>query len=232
MTYDKEGQTPMRTPLKLLIAILACLLPLPAAASAGGGKGDWRGHGHAKTLAPISAQDFLTQAAQGNRFEIATGELAQQRGGSAEVRALGAMLVRDHTALQQQGDAVAAALGVTLPAGLDPKTQRAVDRLATLSGERFDRTWLKTQLWAHQKALALHLRGAIRGGDPQIRTLAQSALPAIAAHLGAVLDLKAGGRANHFGDRHGAKHGDKRGHHRGRGHDGRHSHEHGTKARR
>jgi hypothetical protein len=118
-----------------------------------------------------------------------------------------------------------------VPPGLDPKAQAVADRLATLSGDAFDRAWLRAQLWAHEKALALNLRGAIRGETPEIRTLGQGALPVIAHHLADLLDLAEaadddGDRGDDDGrdwDRHDSRGGDKhRGHKRGRGHDSRH----------
>src|SRR3954469_3767260 len=51
----------------------------------------------------ISAQEFLSEAAAGNRFEIVTGQLAQQRAESSDIKALGAEFVDDHTALLEQG---------------------------------------------------------------------------------------------------------------------------------
>lgn len=175
----------------------------------------------AKIVSPISAQVFLPAAAQGNRFEIVTGQLAQQRAESNEVRALGAMFVTDHTRLLQQGSAVAAELGVTLPEGLSPQQQAIVDRLARLSGRSFDAAWTAAQIAAHKQALWLHLRAAIRGEQPQIRTLAQGALPIITHHLGELLDLAAAGHDH--GDDHGERdhhHGDGDRHDRGHRHHG------------
>src|SRR3569833_2176255 len=66
--------------------------------------GDHRSHGHGDhPRGPISAQAFLTKAAQANRFEIVTGQLAQQRAASAEVKALGALFVAHHSDLLAKG---------------------------------------------------------------------------------------------------------------------------------
>jgi putative membrane protein len=148
------------------------------------------GHHHARV---VSAADFLPKAAAGNRFEIVTGQLAQQRAQSSAIKDLGAMFVTDHTAALAQVTAVASQLGVDLPAGLDPEQQAIVDQLQTLSGADFDAAWLKAQLVAHRKALLLHLRAAIRGENDAIRTLGQGALPVITKHLGELIDLALSG---------------------------------------
>jgi putative membrane protein len=154
-------------------------------------------HGHHR-FAVLPAAVFLPKAAAGNRFEIVTGQLAQQRAQSDAVKALGAMFVTDHTAALQQVTQVAATLGVSLPPGLDPMQQAIVDRLQTLTGAEFDAAWLHAQIPAHRMALRLHLRAAIRGENDAIRMLGQNALPVITKHLGELLDI-AGDRGYHHG---------------------------------
>jgi len=205
----------------------------PAAASRGHSPHHFDGGPSAR----IAAADFLPKAAQSNRFEIATGQLAQTNGGSDAVRALGAMLVQDHTALLEQGSALAAELGVTVPDGLSPFQQRVVDRLGELNGDAFDRAWIATQEVVHRQALSLTLWAAIRGVEPRLRTLAQNALPTITKHLAELADLREsasgdddhgedGGRGHrhHHGDGHGRR-GEDRGD-GGRGHHQRGTHRH------
>src|SRR4051794_24409028 len=160
------------------LSVLAAMLAVSASPAAAGGD-----HRHPAPRAhvppPISAEEFLARAAAGNRFEIVTGQLAQERAHSDAIRALGAEFVADHTALLAQGSAVAAQLGIAVPEGLTPRQQRIVNRLQQLNGKRFDRAWLKAQIVAHREALILHLRGAIRGEVPEIRRLAQGGLPVV-----------------------------------------------------
>jgi putative membrane protein len=137
-----------------------------------------------QSVPDITDPDFLAQAAQANQFEIVTGRLAKQRAHSRVVRALGRMFVRDHTKALAEGAAVAAKLGITPPAGLTPDQQQVAEALADLRGRRFDRAWLKAQLAAHVQAVALHLRGALNGDTPDVRTLAILALPVVSQHLG------------------------------------------------
>ncbi|MBB4662144.1 DUF4142 domain-containing protein [Conexibacter arvalis] len=214
-------------PLAVVIAA-AALVVLPSTASANDGPRHADGHSRHARIAPISAEAYLPAAAQANRFEIVTGQLAQQRAESSEVRALGAMFVTDHTRLLEQGSAVAAALGVAVPEGLSPRQQATVEALARLRGPDFDAAWIDAQIAAHRDALLLNLRAAIRGEQPQIRTLGQGALPIITRHLGELLDLSEAARGP-GNDRHGdngrrGDHGD-RGDHGGRKH-GHHRHAH------
>jgi len=160
-----------RITISVLMLALVGLVGVPAAATA-------------QQVPDITDADFLGQAAQANRFEIVTGALAQQRGHSRTVRALGKMFKVDHTAALAKGSAVAAKLGITPPAGLNPAQQGIADALAKLRGRRFDRAWLKAQLAAHVQAVALHLRGALNGDTADVRTLAITGLPVVSQHLG------------------------------------------------
>src|SRR3954453_16443037 len=191
----RRGGTPMRTPRNALPGVivgfgLAGVAAAPAVASGGPGHRDRSGHSRSYgEWRRLPARVYLPEAAKANQFEIVTGQLAQQRGQSSEVKTLGAMFVADHTALLQQGAQVAQQLGIPAPPTLDARRQAIVDRLGTLSGARFDAAWLRVQLAAHQQALALNLLAAIRGENPAIRTLGQGALPIVAKHYGELLDM-------------------------------------------
>jgi putative membrane protein len=208
----------------LVALALACgMLAVPslAGATTTGPDDCWGDSGHHGDCA-ISAADFLTLAAQSNRFEIETGQLAQQRAESTTVRDLGAMFAQEHTALLGQITDLAVTLGVTLPEGLGPRYQALADQLGTLSGAAFDRAWLKVQWRVHQEALLLLLRGAICADAPEVQALAQGALPAITRHLAelrATILAFPGGFGHHHGDDdHGGDNGKHRGHFQGRGH--------------
>lgn len=172
---------------RLATATVALAVALPATAASPALAERAAPAPHAVTQQPvpdISDADFLAQAAQANRFEIVSGQLAKQRARSRVVRTLARMFVKDHTKALAAGAAVAAKLGITPPAGLNPQQQATVDLLARLSGRRFDRAWLRAQLAAHVQAVALHLRGALNGDTQDVRTLAILALPVVSQHLG------------------------------------------------
>ena len=177
--------TPSRRRLAAVSVAIAAALPAAAASPATAAHEAKLPAATAQQPVPdIADADFLGQAAQANRFEIVSGQLAKRRARSRIVRALGKMFVKDHTKALAEGAAVAAKLGVTPPEGLNPKQQATVDALARLHGRRFDRAWLKAQLAAHVEAVALHLRGALNGDTPDVRTLAILALPVVSQHLG------------------------------------------------
>jgi predicted outer membrane protein len=179
--------------------VMAGLMVSPAVTSAPAATGSHHRsvHHHQAVVRDITDAQFLAKAAQANRFEIVTGGLAQERAGSAAVKELGAMLVKDHTAALAQGAAVAKQLGIPVPEGISPAQQAQVDLLSRLRGRRFDRAWLKAQKLAHVKAVTLHLRGALYGDSQAVRDLAITGLPVVTRHLSEVLQILRGGGAGH-----------------------------------
>jgi putative membrane protein len=175
----------------------------PAVAAAPASTGDHgRGHHHhhgspyGSALArDITDADFLAKAARANRFEVVTGQLAQQRAGSTAVKELGAMFVTDHSKALADGAAVAAKLGIPVPQDLSRAQQAQVDQLSQLSGARFDRVWLRYQIAAHVKALNLHLRGALWGDTQDVRDLAIAGVPVVTKHLSELIQLQKGSAA-------------------------------------
>ena len=143
-----------------------------------------------------------------NTADMETGALAEQRGASPEVRDFGAMLVRDHRMVRQQGRDLAAKLGVTPTPPKDDTSARehaaALARLRALSGAEFDRAFLQREAAFHQAvidAITNTLLPAIQ--NPELKALVEKVAPAFQAHLRMALELekkiagaKAGDRAS------------------------------------
>ena len=92
--------------------------------------------------ADVSTKDreFLTQAATGGLYEVQAGKLAQNRATANEVKSFGAMLVKDHTAANDELRALAARKGVALPTTLPGDKQKQLDQLA--KAQKFDQEFL------------------------------------------------------------------------------------------
>ena len=93
--------------------------------------------------------DFILAAAQGGMTEVKLGELAAQKGTRDDVKGFGQMMVKDHTAINDDLKALAAQKGVTLPDSLDAKHQGMEDRMAALTGSEFDDAYIAAMIKAH-----------------------------------------------------------------------------------
>lgn len=123
-----------------------------------------------------------------NSVDIETGQLAAERGQSKEVRDFGAMLVRDHGMVRQQGRDLARKLGVT---PTPPRPDRgaadhaaAMKRLRALSGTAFDRAFLRHEIAFHKAvidAVTTTLLPAIQNAE--VKAMVEKVAPAFQGHM-------------------------------------------------
>lgn len=155
--------------------------------------------------AGIAAITFLTGAAQpnaapalddptivaifdaANTYDIETGALAAKKGRSAEVRAYGEMLVRDHRHVRTLGRDLAKSLNVTPTPPKDfPLAKAHADAMRTLrqaTGREFDRAFLAHEVAFHSaviEAVTTTLLPAIKNAE--VKALVTKVAPAFAAH--------------------------------------------------
>ena len=129
-----------------------------------------------------------------NTADIETGGLAAERGSTKEVRDFGAMLVRDHKNVREQGRDLAKKLGVTPtpPAGDQSAKDHAaaMKRLRGLHGTEFDHAFLQHEVAFHKgviDAVTTTLLPAIQNAD--LKALVVKVAPAFQAHMLAAENL-------------------------------------------
>ena len=127
--------------------------------------------------------EFYEEAAQGGMAEVELGKLAQQKATSADVKAFGAMMVKDHTAANEKLKALAAKKGVELPTkpGIEHTATKA--KLEVLSGETFDKSYVKGMVDDHQDDIEEFEEEAKDGKDADARAFATATLPTLRTHL-------------------------------------------------
>jgi putative membrane protein len=132
-----------------------------------------------------SARDFASHAAMSDMFEIQTGQMAQDQGGSDQARQLGQMLVQDHSASSKELMDLAKAAGVDTapPAALDQRHQVIVDSLKDAKGSGFDKAFGQAQVQAHQEAIALFEAYSQNGDNKDLQAFAKKGLPKLQQHL-------------------------------------------------
>ena len=138
--------------------------------------------------AALAAQDssFYKAAAQGGMAEVAAAELAQKKSSDPNIKDFAAMMVKDHTAANDELKSIAAQQNVTLPAGPSMKQQAGKAKLEALSGESFDKAYVKEQVQAHRSTVALLQKEIASGQDDAAKTFARKILPTVRAHLKAI----------------------------------------------
>jgi putative membrane protein len=126
---------------------------------------------------------FLKDAAQGGMAEVKLGQLAQQNASSQQVKDFGARMVADHTRLDQDVKSVASQENVNLPSDMSMKDRAQYDMLSKKTGASFDKAYIENMVKDHKADIAAFEREISSGSDPQVKAMAEKALPILREHL-------------------------------------------------
>jgi putative membrane protein len=151
--------------------MLVALSALPVAAFAASGTPD---------------MSFYKSLAEGGIAEVRDGKLAQQKSADPKVKDFAAMMVKDHTAANEELMALAQSKGIKLPGGpgIGADTKKA--ELDVLTGETFDKSYVKSQVKGHRETVDLLQKEISSGQDAQAKAFAQKVLPTVQSHLKAI----------------------------------------------
>jgi putative membrane protein len=135
--------------------------------------------------AKVSKADmkFVDTAASGGMAEVQAAQLAQQKSQDAKVKEFAGQMITDHTANNQQLTTLAQQKGLTVPAALDEKDQKQIDKLTKLDGAKFDKVYWKGQVRDHKAMLKLMEKEASSGKDADLKSFASSTAPVVQKHL-------------------------------------------------
>jgi len=129
-----------------------------------------------------------------NTWDIQTGELAEKKGSTKEIRDFGAMLARDHKNVRQQGRDLAKKLGVTPTPPKDfamaKDHEAAMKKLEALKGKDFDKAFLAHEVAYHKAvidAVTTTLLPALQNAE--VKDLVTKVAPAFKAHEDAAQKL-------------------------------------------
>ncbi len=145
---------------------------------------------NAATTISTADQDFMLAAAQGGMTEVKLGELASTNGVRDDVKSFGQMMVKDHTAINDDLKALAAQKGVTLPDSLDATHQAMVDKFTVLTGSKFDDAYIRGMIKAHQKDATAFKTEFVATQDADIKNFLDKSIPVVEAHLQHVIALR------------------------------------------
>lgn len=137
------------------------------------------------TSTALSDQDkkFADGAAKGGLMEVMMGELAATNATNATVKALGKMMVDDHSKANEELKKWASTVGYTLPTGLDAEKQKEYDELKAKKGAEFDRAYADLMVSDHKKDIAEFKKEASDGSEASLKSFAGKTVPTLEHHL-------------------------------------------------
>jgi putative membrane protein len=136
-----------------------------------------------KSTEQLSKSDrkFIMKAMDGGMAEVEVGKLPQQKASSDKVKEIGKVLVLDHSKEGTQLQQIASQKGVNIQPE-EKEKDKDVGKLATLSGEKFDREFLKREYKDHEEDIRQFEHVAQKSDDHDLKTFAANALPTLQKH--------------------------------------------------
>ena len=133
---------------------------------------------------------FLVNAAEINLEEIQLGQLAQQKGGTAEVKELGKMMEDAHTKSLNELKALAKSKMITIPTSPTNNAQDAYKDLNEKSGNDFDKAYADLMVSEHKDAIEAFEDASEDSNDNDIKNWARASLPGLRTHLEHSIDCQ------------------------------------------
>jgi putative membrane protein len=127
-------------------------------------------------------KQFLKDSSEGNLAEIKTAQLALKTSKNAEVRSFAQEMIKDHTALNESAKPVAAKAGLTPPSSPSVKQDAIYLKLKALSGETFDKSYVKSMVEDHHEDLQMAKQENATTTNPEMKKLSGHAADVIAQH--------------------------------------------------
>lgn len=128
-------------------------------------------------------KQFVRKMIMGNHAEIDAGNLAVQKASSDDVKKFGQKMVDDHTMLLNDLNKVAENLHIKAPQAASAKDKAMAAKLSAMSGDAFDRAYVKDMVKDHEKDVAEVKKETNSASIPEVKDAATKALPVIQSHL-------------------------------------------------
>jgi putative membrane protein len=128
-------------------------------------------------------RSFMVTAAKMDMTEAHKGQMAETQAARADVKNFAGTLVQDHTDSYVRLTEIAAKNGTKIPRGIDAAKGPGIVELVHLKGDRFDRQFVREEIAADRRALALFRREAAHGHDADIKDYATKTVALIEKDL-------------------------------------------------
>jgi putative membrane protein len=131
----------------------------------------------------LEDRKFVLEAASGGMMEVEAGRLAEQTANNARVKSFGAMMVRDHSAANDQLRAVASSRNMTLPDSMMKKHRDHLESLRTKTGAAFDKAYMSMMVSDHREDVNKFQVSSNNAKDTAVKGFATRTLPVLRTHL-------------------------------------------------
>ena len=134
--------------------------------------------------------EFIVDAANGGMTEIELGKMAMQKGISKQVKNFGAMMIKDHSKINDMIKAIAVTKNISIPKAPGVKEQKIISKLTGKSGKDFDKAYIDNMIEDHKDDIKAFQTAAKKCLDPDVKSFAVKTIPILQEHLDAINAIK------------------------------------------
>ncbi|MRG57419.1 DUF4142 domain-containing protein [Phyllobacterium sp. SYP-B3895] len=140
-------------------------------------------------VAPTT-EDFVTEAATSDMFEIESSKLAAERADDP-TKVFAKQMIADHqkTSAELKQLVDSGKVKASIPTAITSAQKSTLDKLNGLQGEDFTKQYHSDQVSAHKDAVDLFKRYGEGGDNPDLKAWAATTEPALEHHLMMAQDL-------------------------------------------
>jgi putative membrane protein len=128
-------------------------------------------------------QQFINDAAKGNRAEIELGKLVESKARDANVKQFAKMMQTDHAKALSQLQQIAQSKNLTLPDGIPDDAQDLETKLSSESGKQLEKDYMDGMVQDHQKDVQEFKDATGKLQDNDVKQWAEKTLPTLEKHL-------------------------------------------------
>jgi len=135
--------------------------------------------------------DFLNDAIKGGLMEVELGQYAWEHAVNPRVKSYGEMMVKDHTAANQELKTIAAGKNnAVLDTMAENKHMTMISDLKKEKGAKFDKKYISSMVDDHEKDTDKFRKYAQNGDNAELKAFAAKILPILEMHLDSAKKIK------------------------------------------
>ena len=126
---------------------------------------------------------FVEEAAEGGILEVELGNYAASHASNDQVKQFGQRMATDHSKANDELKSLASSKGVDVPAALDKKHQKEVDKYRKMDAGKFDKEYMEHMVKDHKQDVEEFEKEAKHSKDADLKAFAEKTLPTLQDHL-------------------------------------------------
>jgi putative membrane protein len=127
--------------------------------------------------------DFIVNAVTSNLAEIKIAQIAKNKSGNDDVKAMATTLEGQHMKILNELKAYADKKGIAIPLQESDKDVKEMNRLSEESSDKFDEQWCDAMEDRHEKSINKFEARLDKTEDPELKEWIVATLPGLKQHL-------------------------------------------------